>query len=56
MSTFHYKAVRQTGEVVDRYRAAQPVYICPTCGYTVIGDPPVKCPVSQTSKDKFVKF
>jgi rubrerythrin len=37
-------------------RQAQPVYICPICGYTVIGDPPDKCPVSQTSKDKFVKF
>jgi rubrerythrin len=37
-------------------RQAQPVYICPICGYTVIGDPPAKCPVSQTSKDKFVKF
>jgi len=37
-------------------RQAQPVYICPTCGYTVIGDPPVKCPVSQTPSEKFVKF
>jgi rubrerythrin len=37
-------------------KAALPVYICPTCGYTVIGDPPDKCPVSQTAKGKFVKF
>jgi rubrerythrin len=37
-------------------REAQPVYICPVCGYTVIGDPPDKCPVSQTPKEKFVKF
>ena len=37
-------------------RQAQPVYICPTCGYTVIGDPPAKCPVSQTASEKFVKF
>jgi rubrerythrin len=37
-------------------RQAQPVYICPTCGYTVIGDPPEKCPVSQTPRGKFVKF
>jgi rubrerythrin len=34
----------------------QPVYICPVCGYTVIGDPPAKCPVSQTPKERFVKF
>jgi rubrerythrin len=35
-------------------RQAEPVYICPTCGYTVIGTPPAKCPVSQTPKEKFV--
>jgi rubrerythrin len=34
----------------------QPVYICPVCGYTVIGEPPAKCPVSQTPKERFVKF
>jgi rubrerythrin len=37
-------------------RPAQPVYICPVCGFTVIGDPPAKCPVSQTPREKFVKF
>jgi rubrerythrin len=37
-------------------RDAQPVYICPVCGFTVIGEPPDKCPVSQTPKEKFVKF
>jgi rubrerythrin len=37
-------------------RAAQPVYICPVCGFTVIGDPPEKCPVSRTPREKFVKF
>jgi rubrerythrin len=37
-------------------RPAQPVYICPICGYTVIGDPPEKGPVSQTPREKFVKF
>ena len=38
------KALVENGED----RSAQPVYICPTCGFTVIGDPPAKCPVSQT--------
>ena len=33
-----------------------PVYICPVCGFTVIGDPPAKCPVSKTPSEKFVKF
>jgi len=37
-------------------RAVLPVYICPVCGYTVIGDPPEKCPVSRTPSEKFVKF
>lgn len=37
-------------------RSTQPVYICPVCGYTVIGDPPEKCPVSKTPSEKFVKF
>lgn len=37
-------------------RTAQPIYICPVCGYTVIGDPPAKCPVSRTPSEKFVKF
>jgi rubrerythrin len=38
----------------DRQKAS--VYICPTCGFTVIGDPPDVCPVSKTSKEKFLKF
>jgi rubrerythrin len=33
-----------------------PVFICPVCGYTVIGEPPDKCPVSNTSKKRFRKF
>jgi len=37
-------------------RSDLPVYICPTCGFTVIGDPPEKCPVSKTPSEKFVKF
>jgi rubrerythrin len=37
-------------------RSALPIYICPVCGFTVIGDPPEKCPVSKTPKEKFIKF
>jgi len=33
------------------------IYICPVCGYTYMGDePPAKCPVCGTPKDKFVRF
>jgi len=32
------------------------VYICDTCGYTVEGEPPNRCPVCGASKEKFRKF
>ncbi|HIH78233.1 MAG TPA: rubrerythrin family protein [Halobacteria archaeon] len=32
------------------------IYICPVCGYTVIGEAPDKCPVCGTTKKKFVLF
>jgi rubrerythrin len=40
----------------DQDRPGEPIYICPICGFTVIGDPPEKCPVSKTSREKFFKF
>ena len=45
-------------EMVDagKDRPQGPVYICPVCGFTVIGEAPDKCPVSQTPRAKFVKF
>jgi rubrerythrin len=32
------------------------VFICSTCGYTVEGEPPDKCPVCATVAAKFVSF
>ena len=32
------------------------IYICPVCGYTVMGKPPEKCPVCGASGAKFRKF
>jgi rubrerythrin len=32
------------------------VYVCPVCGFTHIGEPPDKCPVCNTKKDKFRAF
>ena len=46
------KKLVQDGEDI----AALPVYICPVCGYTVIGTPPAKCPVSGTDSESFVQF
>ncbi|NLE75198.1 MAG: rubrerythrin family protein [Chloroflexi bacterium] len=36
--------------------AAEPVYVCPKCGYTVIGNPPDKCPVCGMPKGEFHAF
>jgi len=35
---------------------SQPIYICPKCGYTVIGEPPDKCPICSLPKGEFRKF
>jgi rubrerythrin len=32
------------------------VYICPTCGHTIIGEAPDECPVCGLKKDKYIKF
>lgn len=32
------------------------VYICPVCGYTVVGDAPDVCPICGTKKEKFKSF
>ncbi len=32
---------------------AAPIYICPVCGHTVIGERPEKCPVCGTARDKY---
>lgn len=32
------------------------IYICPICGWTHIGEPPDRCPVCNTKKDKFKAF
>lgn len=32
------------------------VYICPTCGFTHIGEPPDRCPVCKVKKENFKVF
>ncbi|MBC7225272.1 MAG: rubrerythrin family protein, partial [Anaerolineae bacterium] len=44
-----YTEAKQLVEAGRDLKAA-PVYICPKCGYTVIGDPPDKCPVCGVAK------
>ena len=36
--------------------ASAPVFVCPVCGHTVIGDAPDKCPICGVPKDKYVEF
>jgi rubrerythrin len=33
-----------------------PVFVCPTCGHTVIGEAPHECPICGVPKDKFREF
>ena len=47
------KGKAEQGEDIE----GKDIYICPVCGYTYMGDdPPDKCPVCGTPKEKFVKF
>lgn len=36
--------------------AAQDIWVCTSCGFTLEGVPPDKCPVCGVSKEKFRKF
>jgi len=50
-----YGEAKQTVATGSDIQSA-PVFVCPVCGYTVIGEPPDKCPVSKTPKEKFHQF
>lgn len=32
------------------------LYVCPVCGFTHIGEPPDRCPICNTKKDRFEIF
>ena len=32
------------------------VYVCPVCGWTHIGEPPDRCPICNTKKERFATF
>ena len=36
--------------------AAQDIWVCTVCGFTMDGQPPDKCPLCGTPKDRFRKF
>ena len=33
-----------------------PVFVCPVCGHTVIGEAPTKCPICGVPKKKYRQF
>lgn len=36
--------------------ASAPVFVCPVCGHTAIGEAPDKCPICGTPKNKYREF
>ena len=54
----HEKMYADARELVQAGRDMDgaPVSVCPTCGYTVIGEPPDRCPVCGVKKEKFRQF
>ncbi len=50
-----YKAAK---DAVDAGKDMElgPVHICFVCGHTVEGQPPEKCPICNTRRDKFIPF
>ncbi len=47
-----YKSKLDKGESIE----IEKIYICPVCGYTVIGEAPEKCPVCGAPKSSFKEF
>jgi rubrerythrin len=54
----HAKAYAAAKQAVDAGHdmAAQDIWICTFCGFTMEGEPPERCPLCNTPKDKFKKF
>jgi rubrerythrin len=54
----HASLYKKAKQAVDQGKDVTlgPIQICSTCGYTVEGDAPDKCPICSASKDKFRTF
>lgn len=54
----HADLYRKAKEAVDRGEDVdlRPIQICQTCGYTVEGDAPDKCPICRAPKERFSSF
>lgn len=54
----HRELYAETKEKLDKGEEVKfdKIYICPVCGYTVIGEAPEKCPVCGAPKSAFKEF
>ena len=54
----HRTLYNETKEEVEKKNEVklEKIYICPVCGYTVVGEAPDKCPVCKVPKSKFKEF
>jgi rubrerythrin len=54
----HAKAYSAAKQAVEAGKDAEAVdiWVCTFCGFTMEGEPPERCPVCNTPKDKFRKF
>ena len=50
-----YTDTRKSVEAGKDIKAA-PVFVCPVCGHTVIGEAPDKCPICGVPKDRYREF
>jgi rubrerythrin len=50
-----YGNAKKAAEAGDDIEIGE-VYICPTCGFTHIGEPPDRCPVCNVKKERFKTF
>jgi rubrerythrin len=50
-----YSEAKQTVAAGNDIQSA-PVFVCPVCGHTVIGEAPDKCPVCGALKEKYRQF
>ncbi len=51
----HHSLYKQASQAVKGGKDldAAPIYVCQVCGNTVIGDPPGKCPICNSPREKF---
>ena len=50
-----YSKAKEAVEAGKDYEVGD-IYVCPYCGWTVVGDAPERCPLCGATKDKFAKF